>query len=56
MSNTIPTTINNDNELNKDNCNAFECFNKATEKIEVKAGKFGIISLNLCSACIEKFQ
>ncbi len=51
------TTINKDNELNnKEICNAFECFNKATEKIEVKAGKFGIISLNLCSVCIEKFQ
>jgi hypothetical protein len=60
MSNNFPTTINNKKELdNKDIrniCNAFDCSNRAIETIDVKAGKFGIISLSLCSICIRKFQ
>ena len=37
-------------------CNAFGCFNPASETIEVSAGKFGIISLKVCSLCLKKFQ
>lgn len=37
-------------------CDGLGCSNDATEKIAEKAGKFGIISLNLCSQCAKKFQ
>jgi hypothetical protein len=43
-------------QINKDICNAFGCSNNAVEKIDVDAGKFGIISLDLCINCIKKFQ
>jgi hypothetical protein len=37
-------------------CNAFGCINRSTETIDVSAGKYGIISLKVCSICIKKFQ
>jgi hypothetical protein len=43
-------------DVNKEICNAFGCSEKATEKINLSAGKFGEISLNLCDKCIKKFQ
>ena len=57
MLDNFPTTTNMDKELdNKVICNGFGCNNNAIEKIGVKAGKFGIISLSLCTECIKKFQ
>jgi hypothetical protein len=38
-------------------CEAFECYDIATETIVVPVGKFGTINLNLCSKCaLTKFQ
>ncbi len=37
-------------------CEALSCSNQATEKINVNAGKFGIISFNLCNNCIKLFK
>ncbi len=41
--------------VNKNICNAFGCSKKATEKINVSAGKFGVISLDFCNNCIGNF-
>jgi hypothetical protein len=43
-------------EINKDICNAFGCTKNATEKINVSAGSFGTISLNLCKNCVTLFK
>ena len=51
MSNNIKSK-----KINKEICNAFGCSNYATEKINVSAGKFGTISLNLCNNCITLFK
>ena len=42
-------------EINKEICNCFGCSNNATEKINVSAGTFGTISLDLCNNCVRKF-
>ena len=52
----ITPSISKENPLNKDICNAFGCSNKATESIEVSAGIFGTITLDVCQFCINKFQ
>jgi hypothetical protein len=37
-------------------CEAVDCYESATEKVEISAGKFGIITLNLCHECaVKKF-
>jgi len=36
-------------------CEAADCNNEATEKIEVFAGKHGFITLFVCNNCISKF-
>ena len=36
-------------------CNGFGCSNKAIRKVNINAGTFGLISLNLCSKCIRLF-
>jgi hypothetical protein len=51
------TTINQDNRLSHDKfCYAFGCSNEASEKINVSAGTFGTITLNLCTKCVKIFQ
>jgi hypothetical protein len=50
----MPKNINQFN-LNNSICEAVGCFEKATAKIDVKAGKFGQISLVLCKKCFPKF-
>ena len=37
-------------------CDGFGCLNETLEKIDVTAGEYGTISLNLCSVCIKKFN
>ena len=37
--------------LSKTPCDGFGCYNNATEKINVNAGKFGIINVSVCSKC-----
>ena len=37
-------------------CQAVDCEEQATHKIEIAAGKFGIIVLSVCSNCVGKFQ
>jgi hypothetical protein len=37
-------------------CEATGCFKNATDKIVVKTGNLGVISLLLCRDCIPKFQ
>ena len=43
-------------DINSSLCEAVDCSFKATEKIDISAGKFGTISLYLCSKCIGIFQ
>jgi len=50
----IKSTLSN--QINKEICNAFGCYKNATEKINVSAGTFGTISLNLCNNCIGLFK
>jgi hypothetical protein len=53
---STPRTINRKiSTHNKNICNAFGCCKNATEKINVSAGTFGIISLDLCNDCVRKF-
>jgi hypothetical protein len=37
-------------------CEAAGCYSKATDKIVVKVGNLGVISLLLCRDCVAKFQ
>jgi hypothetical protein len=37
-------------------CEAYGCDNLATTQIEVQAGKYGTIPLNLCTDCVELFE
>lgn len=37
-------------------CEAVDCYETATEKVEISAGKFGIITLDLCHECLPKFD
>jgi hypothetical protein len=46
----------NDTDINKNICQAVGCFAKATDKIALKGGTFGIISVLVCRNCIGKFQ
>jgi hypothetical protein len=41
---------------NKNICDAFGCASEATEKLGVSAGKFGTITLSLCSRCVTIFK
>ena len=43
------------NEINKQICEAIDCFNSATNEIRLDIGKFGRISLFLCKECVPKF-
>jgi hypothetical protein len=43
-------------ELNNLICEAAECFARATDKIEVKAGPHKVSSLLLCNDCVSKFM
>jgi hypothetical protein len=43
-------------DINNDICEASNCFEKATTKINVKVGNKGVITLDLCSGCIARFQ
>jgi hypothetical protein len=45
-----------DLELNNTICEAAGCFDRATEKIEVKAGPQKVIHLLLCNHCVSKFE
>jgi hypothetical protein len=37
-------------------CDALKCNNKATEKIELSAGIYGILQINVCKNCIGIFK
>ena len=43
-------------DINKNICEAVGCFAKATDKIALEGGTFGIISVLVCRNCIGKFQ
>lgn len=47
---------NNNAYPDSDICNALDCFEKATMCIKINAGKFGDISLRVCSNCVSKFK
>ena len=36
-------------------CEAVECREQASQKIEVKVGNMGTVTLYLCSSCVGKF-
>jgi len=42
-------------DTNKQICDAYNCEYEATEQIEVSAGKFGYITLYVCTNCLPKF-
>jgi hypothetical protein len=46
----------NEQELYNSICEASGCFAKATDRIKVRAGTQKIISLQLCSDCVSKFE
>ena len=50
MSEIIKPT-NNDEKL----CDAFSCDAKATEQIQVSAGRYGTIDILVCKSCVSKF-
>ncbi|MDR4489464.1 MAG: hypothetical protein R2685_00985 [Candidatus Nitrosocosmicus sp.] len=37
-------------------CDALKCYNKATEKIELSAGIYGTLLINVCKDCIHIFK
>ncbi len=51
-----PTTTLSFTAVDKSVCETFGCTNKSTSTIEVNAGKFGIITLNICDNCKFKFN
>ena len=53
---TSPSKNESKIQINKDICNGLGCYNDATEKISLNAGKFGTISLDLCNNCIKLFN
>jgi hypothetical protein len=51
------STETNQNDLQLGvTCEASGCYSKATDRIIVKVGNLGTISLLLCSNCVTKFQ
>lgn len=47
---------NNDPAPNNYICEGVGCFEAATDRIKVKAGTLGEISLLLCTDCVSKFH
>jgi hypothetical protein len=43
-------------DINNSICEAVGCFAKATDKVELEGGTFGVISVLVCRNCIGKFQ
>jgi uncharacterized protein YlaI len=43
-------------ELNIQICDAFDCYDEATEIIEVKSGDNQKIKLYVCQKCVAKFE
>lgn len=37
-------------------CDGLDCKLIATKNIDVNAGKFGFVSLNVCNNCLKKFR
>ena len=50
------STERNHNDLELVTCEAVGCYSKATDRIIVKVGNLGAITLLLCSNCVTKFQ
>jgi hypothetical protein len=53
---TTVTKNTGSNKINYGECEALGCNCKATEPIEVSAGKYGIIMLYVCKNCIHIFK
>jgi hypothetical protein len=53
---TFEYTDSTAEQVNTQICDAANCKNKATEKIEVGAGKYGYLTLFVCRNCTSKFQ
>jgi hypothetical protein len=43
-------------EKSKPICEAVDCNDIGTERIDLSAGKFGVIELLVCSNCVLKFK
>ena len=50
------TQITKNESANKKICDGFGCSKSAKEVVVVNCGRFGIISLVLCSNCLQQFQ
>ena len=46
----------NNTGINKNICQAVGCYAKATDKIALEGGTYGVISVLVCRNCIGKFQ
>ena len=53
--NTTSSINNRETSSNKDICSGFGCIDQATRKVDIPAGTFGLISLNICDNCVKKF-
>ena len=43
-------------EINKNLCEAFNCFAEATTEVEVKVGVSRTITVSVCNNCVKKFE
>jgi hypothetical protein len=50
---STPIRDHNPEKLFESNCDGLECSNKASEKLVLRAGKFGTIEVLVCSKCKE---
>lgn len=57
MSCSVYPAVSKDNDPDYcKTCYRFGCSNKSSQKIEVSAGTYGAITLNLCNKCVDFFQ
>ncbi len=56
VTNTTPISEKIEKQYKSNCCDGFGCSEIATEKVNVSAGTFGIITLSLCSVCKNKFS
>lgn len=40
---------------NKQICNALGCLEEATKEIDIDVGKFGKMTISVCTKCVSKF-
>lgn len=56
VTNTTPDSKKTENSYKLNCCDGFDCSDHVNKKVNVSAGKFGNISLNLCLKCARLFE